>query len=168
MSPAREDLESRQSQLTTVAQQVASAQAAALRLPAAQAEVAALEQALIETTSVIPDEKDPQEVLRNLHEMASQSLLEISQFTPKPVVAKAEYSEWPIELSFEGGYHDLGVFFDRIAAMSRLMSVSDLNIKVRQRTAARGSVTATCVATTFVFRKDSPETQAPTASGGRP
>jgi Tfp pilus assembly protein PilO len=80
-------------------------------------------------------------------------------------VAKPQYSEWPIEISFEGGYHDLGVFFERIASMSRLMSVSDLTIKTRQRPDARGSVTATCVATTFVFRKDAPM---PVTSGGRP
>lgn len=166
LSPMREDLGSRRQQLTTVEQQVASAQAVAARLPAAQREVATLEQALLETTAVIPDEKDPQDVLRHLHELASQSLLDISKFTPKPVVAKEQYSEWPIELSFEGGYHDLGVFFDKIAQMSRLMSVSDLNIKTRQRPTARGSVIATCVATTFVFRKDT--TEAPVASGGRP
>jgi hypothetical protein len=51
--------------------------------------------------------------------------------------------------------------------MSRLMSVSDLNIKTRQRQNARGSVTATCVATTFVFRKDPPVAGTAT-SGGRP
>lgn len=164
LGPMRVDLAARETQLATVQGQVASAQAIANRLPAAQQEVASLELALHETTAVIPDEKDPQDVLRHLHQLASQSLLEISKFTPKPVVAKAQYSEWPIELSFEGGYHDLGVFFDRIAGMSRLMSVSDLSIKTRQRPNARGSVTATCVATTFVFRKDA----AAETSGGRP
>jgi type IV pilus assembly protein PilO len=164
LGPTRVDLQARETQLATVEGQVASAQAVANRLPAAQQEVVSLELALHETTAVIPDEKDPQDVLRHLHQLASQSLLEISKFTPKPVVAKAQYSEWPIELNFEGGYHDLGVFFDRIASMSRLMSVSDLSIKTRQRPNARGSVTATCVATTFVFRKDA----VAETSGGRP
>ena len=103
---------------------------------------------------MIPEEKDPQDVLRNLHDLASESALDIASFKPKPIVAKAQYSEWPIELGFEGSYHDLGRFFDRIASMSRLMSVSDLQIKTQAEGRTGGHVAATCVATTFVFQKD--------------
>lgn len=169
LSPMRIDLAARHEQLATLQTQVESARVVAARLPAAQQEVASLEQALAETTAVIPEEKDPQDVLRTLNEVASQSLLDIAKFTPKPVVAKPQYSEWPIEISFEGGYHDLGAFFDRIAGMSRLMSVSDLTIKTRQSTRGRGTVTATCVATTFVFRNDgAAASAAPVTSGDRP
>ncbi len=101
--------------------------------PSLQREVRALEVALRETTAVIPDEKDPQDVLRNLHELASESSLDIASFKPKPIVAKAQYSEWPIQLGLEGSYHDLGRFFDRLATMSRLISVSDLDIKTKNQ-----------------------------------
>ena len=99
----------------------------------------ALEVSLRETTAVIPEEKDPQDVLRNLHELASESSLDIASFTPKAIVAKTQYSEWPIELGLEGSYHDLGRFFDRIASMSRLMSVSDLKIKTKTKPNGRGT-----------------------------
>ena len=82
--------------------------------------------ALRETTAAIPEEKDPQDVLRNLHDIASDSSLDIASFKPSAIVAKAQYSEWPIQVGFEGGFHDLGRFFDRLAAMSRLISVTDL------------------------------------------
>jgi len=124
------------------------------RTQAAQREVRALEVSLHETQAIIPEEKDPQDVLRNLHEMASDSLLNIASFTPKPIVAKAQYTEWPIQLGLEGTYHDLGRFFDRIAGMSRMMSVSDLQIKTNTTAKSRGTIAATCVATTFVFQKD--------------
>ena len=164
LGPMGTDLEGRRTHLGELETQVAAAQVVAARLPVAQREVRDLEVALRETTAVIPDEKDPQDVLRHLHELASQSLLNIASFTPKPIVTKAQYSEWPIELGFEGGYHDLGVFFDRIANMSRLMSVSDLHIRTKQRASGAGSISASCVATTFVFKKDTPIE----ASGGRP
>ena len=48
--------------------------------------------------------------------------------------------------------------------MPRLMSVSDLKIKTKTKPNGRGSVTASCVATTFVFQKD----LAPVATGGQP
>jgi type IV pilus assembly protein PilO len=156
LSPERTQLEARRTRLGAVEREVASAQAVALRLPAVQREIEELQAALDATTAVIPEEKDPQEVLRSLHEMASQSLLSIATFTPKPIVTKAEYSEWPVELGLEGGYHDLGVFFDRIANMPRLMSVSELQIRTPTRQSGRGTIAARCIATTFVFRAEPP------------
>ena len=154
LSPAQTEIASARARLSTLESDVNKAQMVAAKLPAVQKEVKALEASLRATEAVIPEEKDPQDVLRNLHELASESLLDIASFKPKPIVAKAQYTEWPIELGLEGSYHDLGRFFDRIAAMSRLMSVSDLNIKTKLRPTARGTVVVSCVATTFVFQKD--------------
>jgi len=163
LSPMQADIDTAQTRLTALEAEVQRAQLVAMRLPAVEREVRDLELALVQTEAVIPEEKDPQDVLRNLHELASESLLDIASFAPKPIVAKAQYTEWPIELGLEGSYHDLGRFFDRIASMSRLMSVSDLEITTRVRANGRGSVTASCVATTFVFQKS-----LPALTGGQP
>jgi hypothetical protein len=69
-------------------------------------------------------------------------------------------------LTFEGGFHDLGRFFDRLAGMARLISVSDLDIKTKTKPNGRGSVTVNCVATTFVFRQEL--AGAPAAAPGTP
>ena len=179
IGPERVELESRRARLTAVEAEVAQAQATAARLVAYQREVAELETALQETTAIIPDEKDPQDVLRHLHQLASESALSLSSWKPGEIVNRAQYSEWPIQLGFEGRYHDLGVFFDRVAAMSRLMSISNLTIKAGTTPGQPGSITASCVATTFVFRKDQPAgadlasatgtaPSAATTTGGRP
>lgn len=171
LGPERSVIEERRAFLETLEQDVTRAQATAARLVLVQKEVRALEAALEATTAVIPDEKDPQEVLRAFNELASETLLELASFSPKPIVTKAQYSEWPVQLGLEGGYHDIGRFFDRIAAMSRLISVTDLNIKTKTRPNGRGTITATCVATTYVVRKDGVPAPAPAdaaAKGGRP
>jgi len=164
IGPKRAELETRRARDAKLISEVARVEEIAGKVPQLQREVRALEVSLRETTSVIPDEKDPQDVLRNLHELASESSLDIASFLPKPIVARAQYSEWPIQLGFEGGYHDLGRFFDRLATMSRLISVSDLVIKTKTRPNGRGTVTATCMATTFVFNRES----TPAEPGGRP
>ena len=164
LSPMMAELETRRTYQQQVESNLASARAVAQRLPQVEREVRELELALHQTTAVIPDEKDPQDVLRHLHELASVSMLNLASFSPKPIVSKPQYSEWPIELGFEGNFHDLGMFFGRIATMSRLMSVSDLKIQMRQRPTGRGTVSVSCLATTFVFKKD----PAPGATGDRP
>jgi type IV pilus assembly protein PilO len=166
LGPEQAELDGRIAQLETLKAEVARVQAIAGKLPMVEREVRTLEIALRETTAVIPDEKDPQDVLRHLHEMASETALDIASFTPKPIVSKAQYSEWPIQLGFEGTYHDLARFFDRIATMSRLMSVSELSVKTKVRPNGRGTVSATCVATTFVFKKDGAPVEA--APKGQP
>ena len=163
IGPQRADLAARQAKLTTLETELTRARSVAARLPQAQREVKVLAAALDATQAVIPDEKDPQDVLRNLHELASDSLLDIATFKPKPVATKAQYTEWPIELGIEGSYHDLGRFFDRIASMPRLMSVADLDIKTKTKTTGRGTIAVSCVATTFVFKKDTLST-----TGGEP
>jgi type IV pilus assembly protein PilO len=154
IGPARADLETQIARMTKVESEVARVQAITNKLPQYQREVRALEVALRETMAVIPDDRDPQDVLRNLHELASESTLDLATFTPKPVVAKTQYSEWPLQLGIEGTYHDLGRFFARVAAMARLMSVSDMTIKVLSRPNAKGTIAVSCLATTFVFKKD--------------
>jgi Tfp pilus assembly protein PilO len=123
--------------------QLASEQA---RLAAVQGEVAlAQATASIAVTSVVQsnssdidpvvgsrllDEADLVIDLCTPHAVASESAVNIASWTPKAIVTRPS-SEWPISLGLESSYHDLGQFFDRIASMPRLMSVSDLQIKVQ-------------------------------------
>ncbi len=172
IGPGSADLETRRAHLAKLETEIVRVQAIADKLPALQREVRSLQVALRETTASIPEEKDPSEVLASLLQVASESSLDLAAWKPNNIVDKAQYSEWPIQLTFEGGYHDLGRFFDRLAAMSRLISVSDLNIKTKTKPNGRGSVMATCVATTFVFRQDAaaalPAPTPTSAKGGRP
>lgn len=171
LQPELAEVDKRRTRLATLEADVAKAALVAARLPAIQREVAALEVVLDRTTAILPDEKDAQEVLRGLHQIASESNLAISSFTPKPASDHQQYVEWPIELGLEGGYHDLGVFFDRVATDSRLISISNLHLRTNttgSRTGSRGLVAASCVATTFVFApKGPPRPAGATVSGGQ-
>ena len=153
--PMRSELATRRARLANVQSDVARASSTALRLPALKKDIADLERQLVASTAVLPDEKDAQDVLRQLHELASDSSLSIASFTPKMVADKPQYSEWPIELGLNGGYHDLGRFFERVANLPLLISVSNLHLKAKEgQSKDPGSLVASCTATTFVFRKD--------------
>lgn len=166
IGPMRAELATRNARLSNVQSDVARASSTALRLPALKKDIVALEHQLVASTAILPDEKDAQDVLRQLHELASDSSLAIASFTPKAVADKPQYSEWPIELGLNGGYHDLGRFFERIANLPLLISVSDLHLKAKEGSGKdAGSLTATCTATTFVFRKDA--SLAPAAVKGK-
>jgi type IV pilus assembly protein PilO len=170
IGPASAELETRRAKLAKLESEIVRVQAIADKLPELQREVKALTVALRETTRALPEEKDPQDVLRNLHEIASESSLDIASFKQSTMVDRAQYSEWPIHLGFEGSYHDLGRFFDRLAATPRLISVSDLEIKTKVKPEGRGTVAVSCLATTFVFRQEAavPAAEAAPAAPGAP
>lgn len=163
IGPERTELATRRARLSALQSDVARAAATAKRLPQLEQEIATLERSLVATTAVLPDEKDAQDVLRQLHELASESELSLISFTPKAVTEKSQYSEWPIELGLDGGYHDLGRFFDRIASLPLLVSVSNLHLKAHVQPGGTGSLSASCTATTFVFRRDGQPAPVPTA-----
>lgn len=168
IGPSSAELEIRRAHLAKLEGEIVRVQAITDKLPQLQREVKALDASLRETTAAIPEEKDPQDVLRSLHDVASESSLDIASFKPNAIVAKAQYSEWPIQLTFEGAYHDLGRFFDRLASMARLISITDIDIKTKTKPTSRGTVTVTCLATTFVFRQELAAPAVPGTPGGRP
>lgn len=154
IAPERAELSTRRARLASLQSDVSRASTTAKRLPALESEIAALESSLQATTAVLPDEKDAQDVLRQLHSLASESSMSLSSFTPKAVTDKPQYSEWPIELGLDGSYHDLGRFFDRVSQLPLLVSVSNLHVTSRTQPGGSGSLTASCTATTYVFRRE--------------
>ncbi|MGE0449165.1 MAG: type 4a pilus biogenesis protein PilO [Vicinamibacterales bacterium] len=150
--PAQADLEARRGQLTALRAEIAKGQATEKKLPEFRAEVDALEARLVGLSEVLPEDKDAAELLRQMQAVAVQSNLVIKGFKPSPAVTKQLHAEWPIGLELDGTYHNLALFFDRIGKFSRIVNVSGLVVRAKERGAdARSTITATCVATTFVL-----------------
>jgi type IV pilus assembly protein PilO len=84
--------------------------------------------------------------------VATQSNLVIKSFKPAPVVTRQLHAEWPINLELEGTYHNLAIFFDRVGKFTRIVNISGLDVKGKDRAGdVNATITATCVATTFVL-----------------
>jgi type IV pilus assembly protein PilO len=87
------------------------------------------------------------------------------QPAPKPGAPAAQsaeyYQEWPINVDVEGTYHNLGMFFDRVGRLSRLVNVGNLKIKNQTQPRPSNTIQVSCVATTFVYVEASPSPAAP-------
>jgi type IV pilus assembly protein PilO len=38
------------------------------------------------------------------------------------------YAEVPVQMVMDGGFHEFGIFFDRVSKMSRIVSVTDIRM----------------------------------------
>lgn len=160
----RTELTSRQNQLDMLRADIAKGRATAQKLAEFRAQVTDLEGRLDSLRAVLPEEKDAADLLRRMQTVAAQSNLTIKSFKPQAVVTKQLHAEWPIALELDGTYHNLAIFFDRVGKFTRIVNVSDLAVHGKERPAANSTITATCVATTFVLL-DKP---APAKPGAQP
>jgi len=149
--PARADLTARTTQLAALKADIVKGHATERQLPQFRSQVADLQGRLDTLKSVLPEEKDAADLLRNLQTVATQSNLTIKGFKPSPTVMKQLHAEWPIVLELDGTYHNLAVFFDRVSKFTRIVNVSALDIKGKDKPDPGSTITATCVATAFVL-----------------
>ena len=123
----------------------------AKKLPEFRQQVADLEARLANLKAMLPEEKDAADLLSRMQTVAAQSNMTIKEFKPSPTVTKQLHAEWPITLELEGTYHNLAIFFDRVGKFTRIVNISGLDVKGKRQAEPNATITATCVATTFVL-----------------
>jgi type IV pilus assembly protein PilO len=162
--PARADFSSRESQLEALHKDIAMGVNTARKLPEFKRQVQDLEARLSNLKAVLPEEKDAADLLRRMQTVATQSNLTIKSFKPAPTVTKQLHAEWPINLELEGTYHNLALFFDRVSKFTRIVNISALDVKGKDRPDGSVTISASCIATTFVLL-EKPGSAKPGAKG---
>jgi len=69
------------------------------------------------------------DLLRKVTAAGQQSGIEFQLFKPEAPVNQGFYSDNPVEVVIEGGYHQTGVFFSRLANLNRIVNVSHLKME---------------------------------------
>ena len=161
--PVRADMAGRQTQLVALKEDIAKGLGTAKKLPEFRSQVTDLEGRLANLKAILPEEKDAADLLNRMQTVAAQSNMTIKGFKPAPTVTKQLHAEWPITLELEGTYHNLAIFFDRVGKFTRIVNISGLDVKGRDKPDPTSTITATCVATTFVLL-DKPSPAKPAAA----
>jgi type IV pilus assembly protein PilO len=169
---ARVKLDGKANELEQVRARVTRGQAIAAQLPQFQAQVADLESRLEVLKTQLPETRDVGEMLRRVQTLATQSNLVVRTFRPQPLKQKELHTEWPMLLEFDGTYHNLGLFFDRVSKVPRIINISDIGIRAQDpKTQAEQGTTiaASVLATAFVLVDRPPAgAKAPGAPGAAP
>jgi type IV pilus assembly protein PilO len=149
--PLQADMALRQTQLKTLQGDITKGQMTAKKLPEFRSQVTELEGRLNNLKAILPAEKDAADLLRLMQTVAIQSHLTIKGFRPAPTVTKQLHAEWPINLDLDGTYHNLAIFLDRVGRFTRIVNISGVDVKGKDKPEPNSTITASCVATTFVL-----------------
>jgi type IV pilus assembly protein PilO len=149
--PTEAEMGTREQKLAALRVDIAKGSTTANQLNQFRQQVAELEGRLESLKAVLPEQKDVADLLRRIQTLATQSNLAIRGFKPAPSVTKQLHAEWPIALQLDGTYHNLGMFFDRVSKFSRIINVSNIVIRSKEKPEPNSTITVDCVATTFVL-----------------
>jgi type IV pilus assembly protein PilO len=143
-----------QAQVTTLQTKIAETRSVVSNLKSFQESRERLQKELREALRRLPNAKELPVLLTDITTLGKKSGLEFRSFRPGSEINRGFYSEVPIQIELSGRYHDLGVFFDRIARLSRIVNVSQLNFVVGNHRGESPTLTVKGVATTFRFNEN--------------
>jgi type IV pilus assembly protein PilO len=150
-SPMQAEIQNKQTTKRNLQAEVDNAKTTAARLPEFRREVERKEATLQALSRILPSQKEVDDLLRKVQQLAAESSLDVLRFKPEATKPQNFYAEWPISLELDGSYHNLAYFFDRLSRLSRIVNVSNLDIQAKQEPSISSTIKATCTATTFVF-----------------
>ena len=130
--------------------------AAEQKLPQFREEVQRLQVELDKLLRILPARRNTPDLLRRIRALAEQGDFDLKTFTPGNFQDRDFYSEWPINISLDGSYHNLASFFDRVGRFSRIINIENLDISASRGNKRGHSIGAAFVAKTFVY-KDAPQ-----------
>jgi type IV pilus assembly protein PilO len=112
--------------------------------------VGELEQRLAGLREKLPTEKETPPLYRSLSDAAFNAGLGVSLFQPKDPKLRDYFSEIPITLRAEGGYHQLGDFFERVAGLSRVVNVTEWKLGTSKD--MKNPIAAELTLATYMYR----------------
>jgi type IV pilus assembly protein PilO len=122
-------------------------------LPRFKQELKVMQAEFEESLKMLPNAREIPSLLTNISTLAQESGLEINLFQPKNEVPMDFYAQIPVEMRVTGKYHQIGVFFDKVSQLPRIINITDFSLK-RKQSASKDSnvfIDAAFSATTFKF-----------------
>ncbi len=148
-----------EAQLTEIQSKIAESRAVASNLKSFEEKQQQLRAELEIALQRLPNEKELPVLLTNMSSLGKKSGLEIRSFRPSAEVNRGFYAEVPISIEFLGRYHEVGIFFDRLSRLSRIVNITSLKMSLADPKAHVPVLKVMGTATTFRFVETKPETQ---------
>ena len=103
---------------------------------------------------ILPARRNTPELMRRVRMLTEQGDFDLLRFTPRQYIDQDFYSEWPIDIQLDGGYHNLALLFDQISRFSRIINIENLRIDSLSGRSQDHSISAGFTAKTFVYKDE--------------
>lgn len=138
-------------QIVTAKSDLKKAQRAARDLPKFERELEETRLIFEEAAIILPKTREIPNLLRNISDLGKSAGLDFLSFKPGNETAKDFYSEFPIEISIRGPYHNLGFFLDQVSKLERLVTVDNIKLDSPQKEGTEMLLNSDCSLLTYRF-----------------
>jgi type IV pilus assembly protein PilO len=105
----------------------------------------------------LPNETEIETLLTDISQTGISAGLDIDYFKPEGLRPKEFYSEYPIKLKVTGRYHEFAEFISGVAALPRIVTVQDIEVKPVNSKAGGAKLTMELTAITYQYLDESEE-----------
>lgn len=165
--PKNEEIAKTERTISTLSNEINVLRVKVRRLDQLKREDRILQRKLREMKEELPSEAEIEFLLKQVSDIGGRSGLDFKLWRPGPKVENASglYTEIPVNIEVAGGFHSVGIFFDKISKLKRIINVS--NIRMSSPTINRNRVMIqTSFSATAFASAEKPVVAANVAGGG--
>jgi type IV pilus assembly protein PilO len=132
-----------------------------------KAQLAEMQQTFGAMLRQLPNKKEVADLLVDVSQTGLAAGLEFQLFQPQNEIPKDFYAELPIKLRVVGDYHEFGEFVSGLAALPRIVTIHDIDIKPIVGQRAGGLVMEATAATYRYLEEGGAAVQGAPQAGGQ-
>jgi type IV pilus assembly protein PilO len=168
--PSQEELGAAEREGSKLQTELSNSKAIAGDLQKYNEQVAKLNEELRNALTQLPNEKEIPEILKTISSLGKESNLEFTLFKPRPEKPEQFLASVPIDLVALGSYHNVGIFFDKVTKLPRIIKVIDFNLTktkdIKGKSENEILLRTSCIISTYRFiEKKSEEKKSETKTG---
>ncbi|MBR9982074.1 MAG: type 4a pilus biogenesis protein PilO [Desulfatitalea sp.] len=158
--PKHQDIDRLQNQLATVERELETAKKNAAELNDWRNRMQKKEAEFREVMQALPETQEIPSLLAGVSEAGKDAGLEFLLFQPKPENKKDFYAEIPVDIVVSGSYHQVALFFDKVANLPRIVNIRDIKLAPQSRGDDSSVLNTSCQAVTYKFIEAAQQQQA--------
>lgn len=129
IKPKNEELKAKQAEEPTLFAEFERKQKKVVALDAYKQQLKEMERAFGTMLRQLPSRSEVANLLNDISQTRAASALDEELFKPEPEVPKEFYAELPNKIVVTGDYHEMGSFVSGVAALPRIVTIDEIEIK---------------------------------------
>jgi len=129
-------------------QQLASAKINSMQLGKFRNNMKEAEKDYMLVMKALPEKQEIPALLAGISQAGQVVGLEFLLFQPKAEIKKDFYAEIPVSIQVAGNYHNVGLFFDKVASLPRIVNIEEIKMAPLK---GSDELITSCSAVTYKF-----------------
>lgn len=164
-SDTRRETEDLNQQVATLRSKNQAAEIAVEHINEFRALFASKQQEYDELKVLLPEQREITNVLQGLQDTARDSKMVVMRFSPREDAVQDSMTAKPVEIEVDSNFTNLRSFFDSMAKLPRIVSVSDFKLNQLDKQTAQKTIHAQFLLTAYYA---TPENLMPKPAPGKP